>query len=160
MVHATWMVVTSLVPTVPLPPVRPHVCQGFVGCAVTLAEYVEPDATLVGKVNVVWLAATVMVSAPFFSCRPPPARPLTVPPTLKLPPVVPPGSVQSWPKQMPTTGCNSMPFAEPPVCPCGSSKKPTPTSEITSGGLNDVWQVVAPLKVARAAPICAFQGVP
>ncbi len=60
--------------------------------------------------------------------------------------VAPPA--QLVPQQMLSTECNSMPFGATPVCPCSTSKKPTPVTVTVSFA---VWKEVLTAYLASNA---------
>src|SRR5882757_927489 len=76
------MLLISDVATVPVPLETAQLNPTGWACTVTL--YVDPEATVVGKVKVVAFAAELTVSAPLASTRPDAESPAIVPPTWNL----------------------------------------------------------------------------
>src|SRR5437879_2208239 len=74
------MLVTLVVPTMPVPLDTVQFCPA--GCDCTVTAYPPPEATRRGIAKVVVPAATFNVSEPLASTRPLAVKPLMVPPTV------------------------------------------------------------------------------
>lgn len=85
-VQFTRMLATSPLPTVPVPPLTLHVCEGLFGCALTVTSYAAPGASLVGNVKLPSSVTVRSSPALFRRTRPLPSRPTTVPPMAKVAP--------------------------------------------------------------------------
>src|SRR5438132_233154 len=144
--------VIGYVPAAALPGVKVSVDEPLPATLVGLSDAVAPEGAPLAESETVPVkplsAPTVTVEVP---------EPLTLAGLTAMEKSGDAPVEQLRPQQMLSTECNSMPLGATPVCPCSTSKKPTPVMVTVSFAVwNEVVTAYLASKALRELVICVF----